>query len=64
MPSVNYSNNMSCTHSGKLLGKNSMICSFFIFCLQSAQCPRHEGVLVGLAPKTKLQVPKLKHETL
>jgi len=41
-----------------------MICSLFNFCPKSAQTRRHEGSLVGLAPQTNLQVPKLKHETL
>jgi len=41
-----------------------MICSLFNFCPQSVQPRRHGGALVGLAPKTKLQAPKLKHETL
>jgi len=39
-----------------------MIRSLF-FCPQSAQSHRHEGALVGLASQTKLQAPKLKHET-
>jgi len=41
-----------------------MICSLFNFCPQSAQSLLHGGDLVGSAPQTKLQVPKLKHETL
>ena len=31
---------------------------------QSSQSRRHGGALVGLDPKTKLQAPKLKYETL
>jgi len=42
-----------------------MICSLFDICSQSAQFRRrHGGTLVGLPPQTKLQAPKLKHETL
>jgi len=47
-----------------------MICSLFNFCPQSAQpvatgrLRRHGEALVSLAPQTKLQAPKMKHETL
>jgi len=44
---------MCCTHSYKLVGSNSMICSFFNFCPQSA--PRGGAYFGGLSPQTKLQ---------
>jgi len=40
-----------------------MVCMLFNFCPQSAQS-RRNGDLVGLAPETKFQAPKLKHEIL
>jgi len=58
MPSINYSNNMSCAHSLKLARKNSMICSLFNFCPQFAPSRRHGEALVGLASQTKLQAPQ------
>jgi len=58
MPSINDSNNMSCAHSLKLVGKNSMICSLFNFCPQFAPSRRHGEALVSLAPQTKLQAPQ------
>jgi len=41
-----------------------MICSLFDIYPQSAQSRCHEAALVGLAPQTKVQAPKLEHETL
>jgi len=43
-----------------------MICNLFDFCPQSAQSHRHWGSFGGLSrpTKTKLQVPKLKQDTL
>jgi len=41
-----------------------MICSLFNFYPQSAHSRRHEEALVGLTPQTKLQVTKLKHDTI
>jgi len=41
-----------------------MICSLFNVSPQSAQSRRHGEALVSLAPQTKLQAPKMKHETL
>jgi len=37
----------------KACGKNSMICSLFNFCPQSAQSRRHKRALVGLATPNK-----------
>jgi len=48
----------------KSLSEKNVICSLFNFCPHSAQSRRHEVSLVGLDPQTKLQAPKLKHETL
>ena len=41
-----------------------ILCKIFNFCPQSAQSRRHGGALVGLAPQTKLQAPKLERGTL
>jgi len=43
----------------KLVGKNSMICSFFNFCPQSTQSRLHGGALVGLVPPNKFQDPQI-----
>jgi len=65
MPSINYSDNMGCAHSLKLVGKNSMICSLFNFCPQFAPSRRHGVALVGLAHPNKAPSPtKLKHVKL
>jgi len=44
---------MSCTHSQKLVGKNSVICSLFNFCPQSALA-LVTGGFGGLSPQTNL----------
>jgi len=59
MPSLNYSNNNSCTHSLKLVGNNGMICSYIHLFPQSAQSRGHGNGFGGLSPQTKLQAPQI-----
>jgi len=61
MPSLKYSNNMSCTRSWKLVRKNSMICRLRLIQLLSTVCsvPSPRRGFGGLSPPNKAPSPQI-----